>query len=201
MADPNFKASPGWWSRAKKRINVVFRIPTHIIQKLCQKSRQEIKLYLARLQQLKMDSLLLPSNEVLLFGNCDETPIQFDMATGRTYDFRGVKEVCLQTTTGLKLRLTVLMSILSNGTILPPLFIFKTKKAVHADWVKKYAEDCLIYSNEKGWITEDIMVQWFERVWLNINITPNHKPVLIFDKCKVHTSAKVLLKVRLFHMK
>ena len=37
------------------------------------------------------------------------------------------------------MRAVAVMVILSNGTILPPLFIFKTKKTVNADLVKKHA--------------------------------------------------------------
>ena len=39
----DFKASSGWWRRARKRINVVMRASTHIIQKLSEKSGKNIK--------------------------------------------------------------------------------------------------------------------------------------------------------------
>ena len=72
-------------------LNVVTRVPTRIIQKLCEKSSKEIQIYLAKIQQINMDALTTSSNQVLLFANFDENPLQFDMATGRTLDFRGVK--------------------------------------------------------------------------------------------------------------
>jgi hypothetical protein len=114
------------------------------------------------------------------------------MVSDKTYDFKGKKEICIQTTSGIKMRVTVLMAILSNGTVLPPLFVFKSKKAIPKELILKYANEALIYSNAKGWISETILLDWFERVWLNLNISVNQKPVLIFDQCKVHTSAQIL---------
>ena len=61
MADPNFKGSKGWWRRAKRRLNVVTRIPTHVIQKFSDQSGNDIKLYLARLQQVKVNYALSDS--------------------------------------------------------------------------------------------------------------------------------------------
>jgi len=182
----------------------VKRIPTHIVQKLSDNSGKDIALYLANLQKIKMDiaSANLQNTKmerdsgkedtIILFGNYDETPIQFDMATGHTYDFKGVKEVCIQTTLGVKMRMTVLLAILSNGIMLPPLFIFNTKKKLPEELIKKYGKDCLLFANQNGWITEDILLEWFDKIWLNLNISENTKPVLIFDKCRVHISAKVL---------
>jgi len=46
------------------------------------------------------------------------------MVTGRTFDFGGIKEVSIQTTR-VKMGFTLLMGILSNEVVLPPLFIFK----------------------------------------------------------------------------
>lgn len=105
-----------------------------------------------------MEHIIPNSSQILLFGNFDETSIQFDMAGGCTYDFHGVKQIFIQTTTGVKMRVTVLMTILSDGTVLRPLFVFKSKKATSEDLRKKYAKDCLLFSNAKGWITEDILL-------------------------------------------
>ena len=39
----DFKASSGWWRSVRKRINVVMRASTHIIEKLSEKSGKNIK--------------------------------------------------------------------------------------------------------------------------------------------------------------
>ena len=191
--DPDFKASPGWWQNVRRRLKISLRVGTHIIQKLCSQSGQDINDYLGRIQKLKLENFMPSAFKLeLLYGNFDEVPLQFDMVSGKTYDFKGKKEICIQTTSGIKMRVTVLMAILSNGAVLPPLFVFKSKKAIAKELVLKYANEALIYSNAKGWISETILLDWFERVWLNLNISVNQKPVLIFDQCKVHTSAQIL---------
>jgi len=68
----------------------------------------------------------------------------------------------------------------------------KTKKAISQELKSKYGNDCLIFSNLKGWITEEILLEWLEKIWLNLNLSPGLKPLLLFDHCKVHTSKKIL---------
>ena len=108
-----------------------------------------------------------------IFCNFDETPLQFDMAIGRTYDFRGVKEVAIQTTKGTKMRFTALLAYLSIGIMLPPLFIFKSKKAISPEISRKYAHECLIFSSSKGLVTEDILLVWLNRIWFNLDLSIN----------------------------
>ena len=116
LSDPDFKASPGWWQKTRKILKIVMIVSTHIIQKLCSRSGEDIKLYLAKIQQLKMENIVSSkSKKLLLFGNYNEVPLQFDMVSGKTYDFQGTKEICIQKTSGVKMQVTVLMSILSNG--------------------------------------------------------------------------------------
>ena len=189
VGNHSFSASPGWWQRCRRRLKVTFRVPTHIVQKLLETSSEDIKKYLMRLQIIKMET---PSKIQLIWGNFDETPIQFDMATGRTYDFIGKKEVIIQTTRGLKMRFTALLTILSSGVFLPPLVIFKNKKALPAELIKTFGNKCLLFSNTKGYITDNILITWFERVWLNYNFPNNHKPIIILDKCKAHLSTKMI---------
>ena len=192
-SDPDFKASTGWWEKTRKRLKIVMRMATHVIQKLCSKSGEEIRLYLARIQKMKMENLpLTKSKTILVFGNFDEVPLQFDMVSGRTYDFQGKKEIGIQTTSGVKMRVTVLMSILSNSVVLPPLFVFKTKKAIPKEIQVKYADSALVYSNAKGWIAEDLLLIWLERIWLNLKFSENEKPILIFDQCRVHTTPTII---------
>ena len=197
----DFNATNGWWTRARKRLKIVMRVATHVIQKLCSKSGEDIQLYLAKIQQLKISNLApSPVKVELLFGNFDEVPLLFDMVSGRTYDFQGKKEICIQTTTGIKMRVTILMSILSNGVILPPLFIFKSKKRIAKELDKKFSNEALIFSNAKGWINEDLLIVWLDRIWLNLNISPTQKPILVFDQCHAHTSAKIVEYLKKKHI-
>ena len=98
----------------------------------------------------------VPYKIKLLWGDFDETPLQFDMATGRTYDFTGAKEIIIQTTRGVKMRFTALIAILSNGVVLPPLLVFKSKKPLLSELYKVYSHRCLLFANSKGWVNEDI---------------------------------------------
>ena len=48
------------------------------------------------------------------------------MSTGKTYDYKGKKEIDVKTTIGGKKRLTVGLTIGSNGWKFPPYIILKS---------------------------------------------------------------------------
>ena len=57
--------------------------------------------------------------------------------------------------------------------------------------IKKFQKDCLIYSNPKGWITEEIVFEWLNKIWFNLNLPNMVSLILIFDKCSVHVASKI----------
>ena len=73
------------------------------------------------------------------------------------------------------------------------LFIFKSKKGISKELDKKYSNAALIFSNAKeGWINEDLLIVWLDRIWFNLNISLTQKPILVFDQCHAHTSVKIV---------
>ena len=58
----------------------------------------------------------------------DKTPLHFDIVPGRVVDKKGKKSVIVRTTGTEKRHLTVVLTILAHGEVLPALAIFKGKK-------------------------------------------------------------------------
>ncbi|KAL1432591.1 hypothetical protein MTO96_013063 [Rhipicephalus appendiculatus] len=67
------------------------------------------------------------SRSLVLIGNADQTPVYFDMASNTTVSVKGERDVNLLTTGNEKLRFTVMLSCLADGTKLRPYIVFKRK--------------------------------------------------------------------------
>ena len=85
-----------------------------------------------------------------------------DMPSSRSYDFRGVKSVPAKTTGKEKLRYTVVLSAMADGSKLAPMVIFKGLKHVPKG---KYPNNVIIQVNEKGYMTSELMNVWKQSVW------------------------------------
>ena len=192
--DNNFKGSPGWFSNFKKRWKISRRVPTKVIQKLADDYAGQVVEYLEKMRRVRFD--FEKRRGKFIFGNMDQASLRFNMCDGSTYDFSGKKEIKLKTTMGSKLTFTAMLAVLSDGRRLPPILIFKTKSPIPKTLHKKYSQRALLYSNSKGWCNQEIMNNWLNKVWLNINVKQNERPFLVCDKFSVHQTevTKKLLK-------
>ena len=88
----------------------------------------------------------------LVIGNMDEVSLRFNMDNGNTYDFKGSKEIKLKTTQGIKTTtFTALLTILSDGTKLSPLFIFKANHSIPEKAKERFKNQALLYTNTNNW--------------------------------------------------
>ena len=63
-------------------------------------------------------------------GNMDETPAYFDICPSTTVARKGEKSIIIRTTGAEKRHLTIVLSCAANGALLPPMIIFKGKRAL-----------------------------------------------------------------------
>ena len=115
---------------------------------------------------------VVPNKSSFIFGNMDEVPVQFDLSSGKTFDFQGKRQINLLKTTGSKKRLTAALSILSDGTKLPLMVIFKTFSVILYSLRKKYRDQAIVIGNANGWMIESIMLDWIRKIWefLKLNL-------------------------------
>ena len=127
--------------------------------------------------------------EDLIWINMDEVPVFLDMTSGRTYHKKGDKNVEIKATTGTKARITVILAITSFGGKLPPYIICKTKNKTRIQ--NPYPDYCVVEQNLNGWITEQLLLDWLDRIHNNLNIPPSKEGILVFDRCSVHTKDSI----------
>jgi hypothetical protein len=102
---------------------------------------------------------------------------------------KGVKEVLLKTTGCEKLRLTVMLEATADGRKLPPLLILKRKTLPKSE---SFLKDVIIRAQEKGWMTEELMLEWLKIVWSHRPGTfLNQLSMLVLDTFKGHVTDSV----------
>jgi hypothetical protein len=128
------------------------KLPTDYVEKLIAYQRYIINL------PRKHDYLLGQ------MGIADETPVFFDMLANTTVDTKSSKSVLVKITGHEKLRITVMLSILTDGRKLTPFVILKRKNLPK----EKLPTGIIFKYNEKGWMTEEFMIEWLREVWHRI---------------------------------
>jgi hypothetical protein len=94
-------------------------------------------------------------------GNADGTPVFFDMPANTTVDTNDSKSVLVNTTAHEKLKIAVMLSVLADGRKLTPFVILRRKN--HPK--EKLHTGIIFKCNQKGWMTEELMVEWLKDVW------------------------------------
>jgi len=151
-----FKASKGWAIRFMHQMGLALGRRTTICQKLPKHFEQKLLNYQQYITNLKKTGNFLMGQ----MANADETAIYLDMPPNYTLEKKGV-EVLLKTTGCEKLRLTVMLAATADGRKLPPLLILKRKTLPKPE---AFPKDVIVRAQEKGWMTEELMLAWLKIV-------------------------------------
>lgn len=113
----------------------------------------------------------------------DEVSLTFDVPRSRTVDKTGEKTVLTVTTRNKKTSLTCVLACAANGEKLKPLLIFKRKIMPKGN----FPPDVIIRCNEKGWMCDEIMIEWLTEVFRKRNgLFFQPAGLLIMDSMKAH---------------
>ena len=99
--------------------------------------------------------------ELLQIANIDEVPLTVDVLSNRTVDIKGAKTMAVKTSGHEKTHFTVVQACCADGTKLPPMIIFTRKTFLK----EKVPSRVIVHVHEKGWMNEDSMKIWFDKVW------------------------------------
>jgi hypothetical protein len=181
----NSKASLGWLTNFMKQYGFSLRRRTSICQKLP-------PFYEEKLISFQRYVINLRKQHEYLFnriGNADETAVYFDMLRNTTVSTTGAKEVKMLTTGYEKHRVTVMLCVTADGCKLPPYLIFKRKTVPKREIFPK---DVIICANEKGWMTESMMLDWVPMVWgRRPGACRKERSMLVLDAFKGHITEAV----------
>ncbi len=122
--NPAFKASKGWLEKFMTRNGLSLRAKTSISQKLPAQLERKIESFMTKVRALRAKH----QYPLELILNMDETPMYFDMLPQYTLNKKGAREAPIRSSGADKKRLTLAVTCVGNGTLLPSLAIFKGKR-------------------------------------------------------------------------
>ena len=149
--NPTFNASRGWVEKffARHRLSLLSR--TSVSQKLPKQLEGSItKFYEDAGRYMRIGKYSRS-----LVANMDETSAFFDMIPAKSICKTGSRECIVRTSGNEKKHVTVVLSAAADGTMLPPMLIFKGM----TDKTKRKTQ-------EKSWMDEGLMEVWVEEIWL-----------------------------------
>jgi hypothetical protein len=137
----------------------------------------------------------LPARAIV---NIDETNVDFDQAPKTTLAPIGHRTIRVASS-GPSSRCTALLGVALDGTKLPPFIVFKasrTGRIIREVTTRAeefgYPEHCVYSVQAKGWMCEELMLEWIERVWKPwIEAQQLESSLLIVDSFKGHTTSSV----------
>lgn len=159
--NPTFTASRGWVQKFFARHRLSLRSRTSVSQKLPQQLESSItKFYADAGRYMRIGKYPLS-----LVANMDETPAFFDMVPAKSITKTGAKECVVRTSGGEKKHVTVVLSATADGTMLPPMIIFKGKTEKTIEKLR-IPEGFVVKCQAKAWMDEHLMKVWLDDIWL-----------------------------------
>jgi hypothetical protein len=125
--------------------------------------------------------------------NADQTPVYFDMPSNVTVNENGAKTVLIRGTGNKKARITVMLGVLAKGHKLPP-YVFLRRKTMPKE---KLPAGLVFQCPEKGWMTNELMMDWVKVIWKRRPGTLLNKcGMLVLDSFKGHLTQQVNKEMR-----
>ncbi|XP_078244344.1 uncharacterized protein LOC110070281 isoform X2 [Pogona vitticeps] len=174
----DFTGSLSWCYRFMRRCGLATRAKTRIAPKLPKGYESKFLSF----HKFVIDARKKNGFEIGQIGNMDEVPLTFDVPSNRTVDLMGAT---VKNSGHEKAHYTTVLSCCADGTKLPPMLIFKSKtfpKEVIPPGV-------VVHVHEKGWMDENGMRTWVEKVWSKRPGGLQKKPaLLVLDQFRAHVS-------------
>ena len=163
-----YKNLVSWAYRFMKRNNLVFRLASHIGQKLSSKAETQLKNFLKDIITKRNNLGIFEDIERLV--NVDESPIYLEMPPKKTIEIKGSKNVDIYTFGKEKYRITSVLSITASGSKLPSLLIFKGKAGKYLEKKLNKLEEAknkeiFISCQENSWCTYQLFLFWLRNIF------------------------------------
>lgn len=121
--NPDFNATRGWVAKFFQRNRLSLHSRTSVSQKLPRHLEESISKFYADAGRF----MRIGKYPRSLVGNMDETPAFFDMVPTKSICKIGSRECVVRTSGNDKKHITIILSAAADGTLLPPMLIFKGK--------------------------------------------------------------------------
>ena len=171
---------------------IVLQAITHECQRPPQMLRQEALDFIASIRP-KVNA---PNRDNRFVLNMDQTPIFFDMSSGRTLSQTGERTVNGRTSSSSTLRVTVAVTLTASGEMLKNLIVFKGKPGARIETREfpTFPDQNLYVCQERAWMDERVM-----RIWVRLVLKPHIEqapegvqPIILLDSYRCHMMASIV---------
>ena len=107
-----------------------------------------------------------------------ETPVYFDMPASTSVNKKGCREVRIRSTGAKKRRFTVILACTVAGDMLPPMVIFKGKRALKT---LRIPAGIVVRVQPKGWNDAELTKVWVQQVLHVYNSNKKKHAFLVWD--------------------
>ena len=123
--------------------------------------------------------------------NMDETPLYFDMPGSHTVHRKGCREVRIRSTGAEKRRLTIILACTAAGDMLPPMLIFKDKRALKN---LRIPAGVIVAVQPKAWNDVALTKIWIQKVLCHY--TQKQHALLVWDTFSGHMTEDVAAELQ-----
>jgi uncharacterized protein (UPF0305 family) len=153
-------------------------------EQIPEEQKQTIDLFIAHYKQLIIQNLI-PATNVY---NMDQTSICYENHVSRTIDFKGSKEIPVESQLCSKKRLTLFSLLSASGDLYAQLLVYKgikdaaIKREVeeYDDWFSRHT------TQENGWCDIEVLEEWLLNVWWPLVGSDPRPKILIIDSYPLH---------------
>jgi DDE superfamily endonuclease len=158
--------------RFRKRKHIALRAGTNRAQCLPENHRAKIQSFHQFIRKKSSEPGVTRDLGRYVLGNVanmDQTPLQFEFLSGKTYEPRGAKSVWLKSQgSGLEKRqATVQLTIHADG--IPrtkPLLVFRGKgKRITELETRQYDHRVVVQFQKQAWVDSEVMLKWMRNQW------------------------------------
>ena len=123
--------------------------------------------------------------------NMDETPLYFDMPCSHSVHRKGCREVRIRSTGADKRRLTIILACTAAGDMLPPMVIFKGKRALKNLHIPA---GVVVAVQPKAWNDAALTKIWVQKVICQY--TQKQHALLVWDTFSGHMTEDVAVELQ-----
>ena len=169
---------------------LICRARTSIQQKLPPQLQEKLENFTVNMKELR--EIYKFENTMVI--NMDETPMYFDMPSSHTVHKKGCREVWIRSTGAEKRRLTVILACTASGDVLPPMVIFKGKRALKNLRFPPGVVRVVVEVQKKGWNDSSFTKVWIQKILCQY--TKKQHALLVWDTFSGHMTPDVAEMLR-----
>lgn len=178
-------AGDDWlWGFMKRNPSIALRKPEATsINRITAFNKEEVAIFFNNLEQVQA-KYNFKAHRIF---NTDETGISTVQTPGKILAKKGLKQVGFATSWERGRNITVVCAFSATGIYVPPMFIY-ARKRMNPQLQKGGPSGAFYSCSDKGWITEDLFLQYLEHFQKFVKASQEDPVLLIMDNHSTHST-------------